>query len=42
MEVLYYIGMFLAGLGVFLLGSGLMWWISINEKRNKAKQKEEQ
>ena len=35
MEALGSLGIFLAGLGVLLLGCGLMWFISIYSKNKK-------
>jgi hypothetical protein len=32
MEALIPLGIFFAGLGIFLLGSGLMWFISVYSK----------
>jgi len=41
MEFFTSFGIFLAGLGVLLLGCGLMWFISIYSEKNKqSKQKE--
>ena len=41
MENLGSLGIFLGGLGFLLLSCGLFWWISLYEKYNKSKQKEE-
>ncbi len=41
MENLSSLGIFLGGLGFFFLGCGLFWWVSLYEKFNKSKQKEE-
>jgi hypothetical protein len=35
------LGIFFGGLGFLLLSFGLFWWISLYEKYNKAKQKED-
>ena len=35
MENLAGLGTFLGGLGILLLGCGLMWWISLYDKRTK-------
>ncbi len=41
MEALSSIGIFFAGLGILFLSFGLFWWVSLYEKYNKSKQKEE-
>jgi hypothetical protein len=37
MDTLVSLGIFLAGLGVLLLGCGLMWFISVWSEQKKAK-----
>jgi hypothetical protein len=32
MEQLFYLGIFLACLGVFLAGLGFLWWVSVYDK----------
>ena len=41
MENLVGLGYFLGGLGILLLSCGLFWWVSLYEKYNKPKEKEE-
>ena len=41
MENLESLGILMGGLGFFLLSCGLFWWVSLYEKYNKSKQKEE-
>lgn len=41
MENLSSLGTFLGGLGLLLLSCGVFWWVSLYEKFNKSKQKEE-
>ena len=41
MEAMSSLGIFFGGLGFFLLSCGLFWWVSLYEKYNKSKQKEE-
>ena len=41
MEALSGLGIFPGGVGVLLPGCGLMWWISLWDKYNKQKYKEE-
>jgi len=41
MENLTGLGIFLGGLGLFLISFGIFWWVSLYEKYNKSKQKEE-
>ncbi len=41
MENLTGLGIFLGGLGLFFLSFGLFWFVSLYEKYNKSKQKEE-
>ena len=41
MNVLYILGIFFIGLGVFFGGVGFLWWCSIYEKINSPKQKKE-
>ena len=41
MENLSSLGIFFGGLGFLLLSFGLFWWVSLYEKYNKSKQKEE-
>ena len=41
MDGLAEVGVFFGGLGFFLLSCGLFWWVSLYEKYNKPKQKEE-
>jgi len=41
MEFLSSLGIFMGGVGFFLLSCGLFWWVSLYEKYNKSKQKEE-
>jgi hypothetical protein len=40
MENLSSLGIFLGGLGFFLLSCGLFWWVSLYEKLHKSKHKE--
>ena len=35
-----FFGGFFGGLGVFFLGCGLFWWVSLYKKYNEPKQKE--
>jgi len=41
MDNLSSLGIFFAGIGVILLGSGLMWFVSVYSEDKKSKQKEE-
>jgi len=41
MDNLSSFGIFLGGLGFFLISCGLFWWVSLYEKYKKLKQKEE-
>ena len=41
MDGLSSIGIFFGGLGFLLLSCGLFWWVSLYDKYNKSKQKEE-
>ena len=41
MDGLSSLGIFFGGLGFFLISCGLFWWVSLYEKYNKSKQKEE-
>jgi len=41
MENLTGLGIFLGGLGLFLISCGIFWGVSLYEKHNKSKQKEE-
>ena len=40
MEHLSSLGIFMGGLGFFLLSCGVFWWVSLYEKYNRSKQKE--
>ena len=41
MDNLANLGIFFGGLGVFLLSSGLFWFVSVYSEDKKSKQKEE-
>jgi hypothetical protein len=37
MEGLSVLGIFFAGMGVFFIDCGVLWWVSLQDKKNKAK-----
>jgi hypothetical protein len=41
MEILATLGIFLAGLGVLLIGSGFIWWCAMYEEIHLKKHKKE-